>query len=1176
MSVINRATRWAEETVLLTLGRPQLLLHGHPYSLPTRKSMALIAYLAVEGGTSRAMLAELLWTDLDPFRARANLRRELHRLRATPVWTLLDIGLDLLGFSLPLSTDLSTFLEHLVAGRPGEALDEYRGPFLQELDVQGAEAFEEWLARKRSQLAERRQQALGQHARTLELEGDLRGALEAQLAVLCADELQEHAHAEGMRLHALLGERDLALRLFDHLKLVLGTQLGLEPLPETVALAAHVRESDLPDLRPNGPPTTPMFTSPLVGREVVWNTLVRSSASVCLIVSEPGVGKTRLALDFAHSRASSLLIQGLEISSQTPLSSLAQALRNAWVDPASQARLAGLEPVWRHEAAWLVPELDAEYAAARPSPEGRERFLEGLARALATAAGPGGTVVFDDVHWCDASTAEVALHLSRLAAKLKFRLVLTARTAELQDNVAATGLLAALDRATSLHRIELEALTSLDVLTLVRALSGGMQAQLFSKRLYEATGGNPLYILETLRALFAGGLLTVTDGGWSTPFDDATENYAELPIPTSVREAVLRRVDALGGAARRLLELASLAGNGFRLDSLTGASALTEWEQIGAVEQALSVNLLTPLGGGYTFSHGLVRRALDDAIGPERRARSHQLLAGNLIRSGGMPGQIADHLERAGRPGDAASYRILAAEEATRVFAHREALTQYRSALHDGLGGSAAVRVHLASAELLSAVSDYPAAFAELTQAAQLTALTRDDELEAQVSLAQISVQNALGDYAGALRLTDHLLSRRSLPALIQVQALYGRGAALLRLGNLDEAEPCFQSVLTQAPPEAHDLIGNASTQLQGCAMQRGQLRLAQTYNAAALEAFRAAGNRAGTVRALGGSGLLIGLQGDAAAAVPVLAAALEEARAIGDIGVQRTLLLNSFKFLLESGDLEAAVPRLEEGLALARDPQDPYLEGVFLNNLGVVHRLRGDLGAALKAVAAALDLADRTCIVQHQVRRRLTLAEAHLDLGDPAGASLLLETAGQLATPSGLGEVRAWLENLLARTELVSGQPGAVLGRLERLQVSGITIDADDRMRTAWLSGQAHFALGDPQQALNGIMPLNLPHDPLLLGWALSIRLEAQARLRLSSADDRGRAEDLLASRQMYPLEMLGLERALGLALSASGETGRAEEHFQAVRKRVLLLGESLSDHAALRRSFLEQSGLG
>ena len=88
-------------------------------------------------------------------------------------------------------------------------------------------------------------------------------------------------------------------------------------------------------------------------------------------------------------------------------------------------------------------------------------------------------------------------------------------------------------------------------------------------------------------------MLGVDAGGrWATPFDDATEDYRELPIPPSVHAALAARVRGLGEATQRLLEAASLIGDDFDLALATSASALGEWEALRALEAALAARLV--------------------------------------------------------------------------------------------------------------------------------------------------------------------------------------------------------------------------------------------------------------------------------------------------------------------------------------------------------------------------------------------------------------------------------------------------------------------------------------------------------------------------------------------------------------------------------------------------------
>jgi hypothetical protein len=110
---------------------------------------------------------------------------------------------------------------------------------------------------------------------------------------------------------------------------------------------------------------------------------------------------------------------------------------------------------------------------------------------------------------------------------------------------------------------------------LVKVLSGTERPQRFAHRLWQATGGHPLYALQTLQHLLQTDVIRIDEHGqWHTPFDNATADYHELPIAPSVQAALLQRVASLAEGPRRLIEAASLAGDDISLPLTAAACAL--------------------------------------------------------------------------------------------------------------------------------------------------------------------------------------------------------------------------------------------------------------------------------------------------------------------------------------------------------------------------------------------------------------------------------------------------------------------------------------------------------------------------------------------------------------------------------------------------------------------------
>ncbi|ULH16962.1 hypothetical protein MF271_17425 (plasmid) [Deinococcus sp. KNUC1210] len=189
------------ELKLSVLGVPLLVLGGHTLSV-SGKSLALVCYLALEGTTRRGVLADLFWSDRSEEDARRNLRRELHRLRATPLGTSLKAHDDLL--SLTADLDLSAFRELSAQGDAARAAALLRGPFLDGLDPPAAHGFSEWRERWATELQEEQIWALLTHAAAIGYQ-EPRRAAELYHRCLRLDPLREQVHRELIGLHLRLG-----------------------------------------------------------------------------------------------------------------------------------------------------------------------------------------------------------------------------------------------------------------------------------------------------------------------------------------------------------------------------------------------------------------------------------------------------------------------------------------------------------------------------------------------------------------------------------------------------------------------------------------------------------------------------------------------------------------------------------------------------------------------------------------------------------------------------------------------------------------------------------------------------------------------------------------------------------------------------------------------------------
>ena len=146
--------------------------------------------------------------------------------------------------------------------------------------------------------------------------------------------------------------------------------------------------------------------------------------------------------------------------------------------------------------------------------------------------------------------------------------------------------------------------------------------------------GNPLYAIETVRALADRGVLTQVDGRLVA---SGASPVGELDVPASLNALLASRLDALESPERELVTAMSVFGGSFPVQAVT---ALTKLE-VGQVEPLLDALLrkqvfvifsdpLSPDRGQYAFAQGLLRAVAYETLGRRTRKRLHLAAAAHL------------------------------------------------------------------------------------------------------------------------------------------------------------------------------------------------------------------------------------------------------------------------------------------------------------------------------------------------------------------------------------------------------------------------------------------------------------------------------------------------------------------------------------------------------------------
>jgi DNA-binding SARP family transcriptional activator len=837
---------------LVLLGRAHFERENQRVRIPTRKGIGLLAYLALEGVQSRARLAMVFWGQFDETRGRMNLRRELQRIR--------DLGLEeallVTSSSVQLATevwcDAKEFQNAIRKADVATAVHLWGGVLLEGVDAEDDLEFDIWLERNRADFQAQYLDSLHSFAALLENAREYRQALGAYQQILAEDNLNESVYRALIRIYGLLGMREQAQVTFSQLEVLLREDLGLTPLPETLLLIEQIRANLKPQENLNAKNDTNLFEPPFVGREDVIAEFKLHPSRIQVILGEPGVGKSRLAAEFLAQSGVFVKIQGREDWRGITLAPITAVLRE------HQHKLESLSSSDRLELARLIPELEPNSKNLEaPSLEGRTRFLQALANALEISV-QGGAMLVDDIHWLDESSVNV---LTLLLNQSSIQAIFTAREAELESADHVRISINTLERQGILKKIQLQALSEIDVLELVRVLSGASGAIEFSERLFDATAGNPFFTLETIRHLFATGFLEVSDGLWQVGEQHA--NYQELPIPNTLKTMILERIMRLGAGVQRLLEAASLNGALFELSDLEGATALGEWDALDALEQSVGAQLIRLQETGYRFTHDLVRRTLEDAILPERKSRIHDKLANNAILKNALPERIAEHFEAAGKQNQAVQFRYLAAERLEKLNLSQAAKEQLELAfklistkVSNDEQRLWLVKIHLKLGNVKHDLADYQAARFEFEHALEIAKLIANPGLQSECLSGLARVAGGLSSYASVLKTCQESLelARQSHDPIITARALYWLGNTEFQLGNTKLAtKHLIESLELQQLSSELDMIATTNILLGRVATFDKDHARAIEYYRIALESNRKIGYLKGTALCLTG-----------------------------------------------------------------------------------------------------------------------------------------------------------------------------------------------------------------------------------------------------------------------------------------------------------------------------------
>ena len=383
--------------------------------------------------------------------------------------------------------------------------------------------------------------------------------------------------------------------------------------------------------------------SPFVGREreqaalqAALERAVEGDGQVVGLVGEPGVGKSRLAYEFAESctvrglsvQRARALAHGREVPLLPVLELMRITLGVSDGDEAAGAReriaqsLLELDASFQEDLPLLFDFLgvpDAERPAPKMDPEARQRQLLSLVRRFVHARSRVRTavVLIEDLHWLDDASSVFIAELVRASAMTRTLLILTYRPEYVPEIL----------RGSHCEQLALRPLGQSALGELLASLLGDDPSlDGLSDRISARAVGNPFFCEELVQGLVQSGHLVGARGDYRL-----TRTLEGIVLPATVQATLAARIDRLAEREKDVLQMASVIGYEVSEPLLRAISGLPGGELIDALHSLVSAELLSERmregGVEYAFRHPLTQEATYRSQLSDRRRQVHRRVA---------------------------------------------------------------------------------------------------------------------------------------------------------------------------------------------------------------------------------------------------------------------------------------------------------------------------------------------------------------------------------------------------------------------------------------------------------------------------------------------------------------------------------------------------------------------
>jgi hypothetical protein len=515
----------------------------------------------------------------------------------------------------------------------------------------------------------------------------------------------------------------------------------------------------------------PSRAADFVGRDEEFDQLrvaldksLSGEGEVCSLTGEPGIGKTRLASEFAQSarRRGALVLWSRCASLDVP---------SSW--PWIQVSRAYLQSGGDYLAGEMREILESFAKAADHSDSQRFGLFDRVAGTLRSVARNRPLLlVFDDLQAIDQLSLTLLSFVARELSHSGVLILILYREPDVRTSLVGRPQWQALVSEVSRHLV-VRHLTPLSIGDLIRQLTQRIPEPELVEAFRRKTAGNPR-LIETI---ISCGLV------------DWQRNRIEERTPAELRLAVEHHLGALAATTRELLATASVIGLSFDVTTVQLASGRELDQILDAMAEGEGAGVLQcpdPVSGQYQFEIEVIRDVLRESLSGANRERLHNQIAEaleTLYHRGASVAldQVAYHFAKGaalGQAGKAVEYARRSASQAMR-----------RGAFHD------AARLYALALAAAEFVPHY------------------DEAKRWDLLIAQASSQSRSQDLAGARVSYEHALELAERLGDPERAALASLGVSQMADQNGRDTSPAKSAENSEVAQAAY-LVGEGSTTL--------------------------------------------------------------------------------------------------------------------------------------------------------------------------------------------------------------------------------------------------------------------------------------------------------------------------------------------------------------------------